>query len=114
VIDAMNRLRGNQARSTAQDLAEMLPGARVVKAFNTIGFENFTTAAERAQPAAMFVAADDAGAKATVLTLAGQIGFEPYDAGPLDNARALEEMARVWLALTQQHSRRVGFAISKG
>ncbi|HEY8819186.1 MAG TPA: NAD(P)-binding domain-containing protein, partial [Candidatus Limnocylindrales bacterium] len=43
VIDAMNRFGGDPARSTTQDLADLLPGVRLAKAFNTIGFENFTT-----------------------------------------------------------------------
>src|SRR4051812_33911969 len=58
VIDAMNRFGGDPTRSTAQDLADLLPGARLVKAFNTIGYENLTTARERQTPAAMFVAGE--------------------------------------------------------
>ncbi|MGZ6259875.1 MAG: NADPH-dependent F420 reductase [Candidatus Limnocylindrales bacterium] len=114
VIDAMNRLGGDPARSTSQDLAELLPGARVVKAFNTIGFENLTTARARRTPAAMFVAGDDPGAKRVALDLAAELGFRAEDAGPLANAKPLEEMVRVWLALTSVHGRRVGFAISDG
>ena len=50
VIDAMNRLGPDPERSTSEDLAELLPGARLVKAFNTIGFENLTTAHARQHP----------------------------------------------------------------
>jgi predicted dinucleotide-binding enzyme len=114
VIDAMNRFGGDPARSTAQDLADLLPGARVAKAFNTIGFESLTTAHDRRTPAAMFVAGDDPDAKAMAMRLAGEIGFEAEDAGPLANAKPLEEMVRVWLALAAQHGRGVGFAISRG
>src|SRR6187200_1818506 len=69
VIDAMNRFGGDPTRSTAQDLADLLPGARVVKAFNTIGFENLTTARSRSAPAVMFVAGDDPEAKQVALDL---------------------------------------------
>jgi hypothetical protein len=113
VIDAMNRFTGDPARSTTQDLADLLPGARLVKAFDTIGFENFTTAHARRTPAAMFVAGDDPEAKRVAMELATEIGFEAEDAGPLANAKALEEVARVWLALTEVHGRRVGFALSR-
>jgi len=113
VIDAMNRF-SDPLRSTTQDLADRLPGAKLVKAFNTTGFENMTTARERSQPAAMFVAGDDADAKRTAMTLAEEIGFVPEDAGPLANAPALEAMVKVWLALSQRHTRRVAFAISRG
>ena len=90
VIDAMNRLDGDPARSTTQDLADLLPGARLVKAFNIIGFENLATARARRSPAAMFVA------------------------GGLANTKSLEHMVRVWLALAQTHGRGIGFAISRG
>lgn len=113
VIDAMNRFTGDTARSTTEDLADLLPGARLAKAFDTIGFENFTTAHARRTPAAMFVAGDDPQAKRVAMALATEIGFEAEDAGPLENARALEEMVKVWFALTKVYGRRVGFALSK-
>ncbi len=115
VIDAMNRLfGGDPARSTAEDLADMLPGTRVVKAFNTIGFENFTTARTRKQKVSMFICGDDDEAKAIAAGLASDLGFEPEDVGPLSNAKALEEMVRVWLALAARHGRSIGFALTQG
>jgi predicted dinucleotide-binding enzyme len=114
VIDAMNRLDGDPTRSTTEDLADLLPGARLVKAFNTIGFENYVTARERAVPTAVFVAGDDAEAKRVAMDLAGQLGFSPEDAGGLANARSLEMMVPVWFALAQAHGRGVGFAVSLG
>jgi predicted dinucleotide-binding enzyme len=114
VIDAMNRLGGDPSRSTSDDLAELLPGARIVKAFNTIGFENLATARARQTPAAMFVAADDPAAKALVMGLAADLGFRAEDAGSLANAKPLEEMVKVWLALAARHGRGIGFAISDG
>jgi hypothetical protein len=114
VIDAMNRFTGDPARSTTEDLADLLPGARLVKAFNTTGFENYTTARARLQPAAMFIAADDAEAKRLTMGLATEIGFEAIDAGGLANAKPLELMVKVWLALTAVSGRTVAFAISRG
>jgi 8-hydroxy-5-deazaflavin:NADPH oxidoreductase len=114
VIDAMNRFDADAGRSTIQDLAARLPGAKLVKAFNTTGFENYTTAAERTIPAAMFVAGDDPDAKRVAMALASEIGFRPEDAGGLANAKVLEEMVRVWLALAQVHGRTVAFAVSEG
>lgn len=114
VIDAMNRLDGEPGRSTTQDLAAQLPGAKLAKAFNTTGFENLATAATRTVPVAMFVAGDDADAKRTAMALAADIGFRPEDAGGLANAKPLEDMVRVWLALATVHGRTVGFSISDG
>ena len=114
VIDAMNRFTGDLTRSTIADLAELLPGARLAKAFNTTGFENYTTARDRRQPAAMFVAADDPEAKRVAMALAAEIGFEAFDAGGLSNAKPMELMVKVWLALAASADRTIAFAVSKG
>lgn len=114
VIDAMNRLSGDTPRSTAEDLADLLTGARLVKAFNTIGYENFTTGRTRREKAVMFIAGDHPEANAVAASLAADLGFQPEDVGPLTNAKALEEMVRIWLALAQRHGRRVGWALSEG
>jgi predicted dinucleotide-binding enzyme len=59
--------------------AERMPGARPVKAFNTLtsGFQG--EAAGRG--VAMFLAGEDAEAKRLVAGLIGDIGFEPVDVG---------------------------------
>jgi predicted dinucleotide-binding enzyme len=113
VIDAMNRFSGDPARSTAQDLADLLRGAKVVKAFNTTGFENMSTAGGRRQKAAMFIAGDHPEANAVAASLAADLGFQPEDVGALTNAKPLEEMVKVWLALAERHGRSVAFALSE-
>src|SRR5437879_13297924 len=94
VIDAMNRFSGDPTRSTAQDLADLLRGAKVVKAFNTIGFENMSTAAARHQKAVMFIAGDHPEANAVAASLAAELGFQAEDVGPLTNAKLLAGRAR--------------------
>ena len=97
VIDAMNRF-SDPLRSTTQDLADRLPGARLVKAFNTTGFENMSTARERSLPAAMFIAGDDGQAKARVTEILRAFGWrEPIDAGPIASSRLLEALAMLWV-----------------
>ena len=73
-----------------------------------------TKSASRAQRAMMPVAGDDSAAKQIAMDLATALGFEAVDAGPLANAHALEEMVRVWIALSQVHGRGVAFALSRG
>jgi predicted dinucleotide-binding enzyme len=60
------------------------------------------------------VAGDDPQAKAIAMDLAAELGFRAEDAGPLANAKPLEEMVKIWLALSRRHGRQVGFAISDG
>jgi predicted dinucleotide-binding enzyme len=96
VIDAMNYYPdrdGNIAaldsgKSTSSEMvAAHLPGARVVKAFNTIWFEHLKTKGNKSAPIdqrrAIFISGDDADAKAAVSHLIEEIGFGPYDVGSL-------------------------------
>lgn len=58
-----------------------------------------------------FVAADDADAKKTAQELAGAIGFDAVDAGPLANARLLEPLGylNIQLGYVLGHGTQVGF-----
>ena len=79
--------------SGAEELQKKLPRANVVKAFNTVFSNAMATGQNSGTPLTVFVAADDAGAKSTVIELGKGIGFDAVDAGPLSNARLLEPMA---------------------
>jgi predicted dinucleotide-binding enzyme len=66
----------------------------VVKAFSTVPsnlLDERRWTAPRATPP-VFVAGDDASAKADVTTLAGDAGFSTLDAGPLTAARSIEQL----------------------
>ena len=96
VIDATNALTPDYqlavgyTTSGAEELQKKLPQARVVKAFNTVFAQHMDNGKVGTTPITALVAADDATAKQTVLTLAQDLGFETVDAGPLKNARLLE------------------------
>lgn len=101
LIDVTNRFDPThlQGKSNAELIQEMVPGARVVKAFNTL------LAARQSDPVLNdiqldgFVAADDADAKQQVLDLVKSMGLRPIDAGPLAMSRALEGMALLNISL---------------
>jgi 8-hydroxy-5-deazaflavin:NADPH oxidoreductase len=77
--------------SATQELSKVAPGdARFVKAFNTIFAGTLVEGQVAGQPIDVFVAADDADAKATVSTLIEDGGLRAVDAGPLHRARELE------------------------
>jgi NADPH-dependent F420 reductase len=88
--------------SAAEAIAAEAKGARVVKAFNTAGFEVFADPRFGGEAASLFLCGDDPAAKQTVAGLARELGMEPADCGPLAQARRLEELALLWISLAVQ------------
>jgi hypothetical protein len=119
VIDATNpiapglQLAVGYTTSAAEQLAAYLPGAHVVKAFNTTGSENMLDPLYKGEPITMFICGDDEDAKATVTELAETLGFEVADVGGLETARLIEPMALVWinLAIKQGLGRNIAFKL---
>ena len=63
--------------------AELLPGARIVRAFNAIGAARMSTAYEEPGRVGMPIASDDAEAIAVASRLIREIGYEPIVIGGL-------------------------------
>jgi 8-hydroxy-5-deazaflavin:NADPH oxidoreductase len=76
--------------SNAERIARLAPGAQVVKAFNTLGFETMLDPKVADGPVTVPIVGDDRAAKARVAALAREIGLEAVDVGPLRHARILE------------------------
>jgi NADPH-dependent F420 reductase len=85
--------------SVAEEVQTLLPLAKVVVAFNTVFAPLLDLGYDGVKPPQVFYAGDDAGAKAKVAALIEKIGFVPYDAGPLENARQIEAMANLAIRL---------------
>ena len=81
--------------SAAEELQAHAPGARVVKAFNTIFSDLLLREARNGTSLQVFLASDDAKAKRAVESLVRAMDFEPVDAGPLRNSRFLEPMGEM-------------------
>ena len=110
VVDATNRMSFGASgpdidttASNAEELAALLPGAKVVKAFNTLLASNQSDPFAEGVQLDGFVAGDDADAKAVVLDLIASIGLNPIDAGPLSRARQLEGLAFLNITLNMTH-----------
>ena len=85
--------------SAGEQVAAWAPGAKVVKAFNTIGAGNMGNADFKGVPADGFYCGDDPSAKTAVADLIRDAGMNPVDVGPLRNARLLEPLAMLWIDL---------------
>jgi predicted dinucleotide-binding enzyme len=118
LIDLLNPLLPDLSGlevGTTTSAGELVAGwarsARVVKAFNTVGYNVMANADFGADRPVMFYCGDDAGAKQQVKPLIEQLGFEAIDAGPLTQARLLEPFALLWISLAykQGQGREIGF-----
>lgn len=101
VVDVTNPVREDFSglslgfdTSAAEEIQQLLPQARVVKAFNTVFAQIYQQGLEfDGRQVQTFVAADDDAAKQTVLAMATDAGFDAVDAGVLTNARFIEPLA---------------------
>lgn len=102
VIDITNPLSADymsltigHITSAAEEIARAVPGAQVVKAFNTLFAQVLADGPVFAdnQRGSVFVASDSERAKQTAVSLARSLGWNTVDAGGLVNARYLEPLA---------------------
>jgi len=99
VIDAMNNYTSTGdvqdlgSSTSSEEIAQRLLSARLVKAFNTLYFETLRTSGktEPKNRLVLFVAGDDAEAKAVVSKLIEEIGFAPFDTGSLREGGRLQQ-----------------------
>lgn len=105
LIDATNPLGaglrlqyGPHGESGGEQIQAATPKARVVKAFNTTGYENMANPVYDGEPTLMPYAGDDPAAKKIVHDLATALGFDAADAGPLERSRELEHLAALWIS----------------
>ncbi|HEY5554961.1 MAG TPA: NADPH-dependent F420 reductase [Cellulomonas sp.] len=102
--------------SAAQQIAALVPGAHVLKAFNT----NFaaTLATGKVGGGAtttVLVAGDDADAKATLVGVVEAAGLGAVDAGSLKRAQQLEALGflQLTLAVGERIARTGGFSLAR-
>jgi predicted dinucleotide-binding enzyme len=99
-----------EGSSGAQEIAKAAPaGAHVVKAFNTL-FSNVLAAGPvEGRPLDVFIAGDDAQAKARVSAFIESLGLRPMDAGQLLMARALENAGLLEMGLVANSVKHTNF-----
>ncbi len=101
--------------SAAEVLADRLPDARVLKAFNTTFAATLVSGTVGPVPTAVLVAGDDADAKAALIAVVEGGGLRGVDAGPLKRAHELEALGflQLTLAAGEKTAWTTGFALER-
>jgi predicted dinucleotide-binding enzyme len=99
VLDATNPHEPIVGASGAEEVAVRAPGARVVKAFNTVAAPVVAQAAAAPGRLSLLYCGDHAGAKRVAAGLIVDAGFVPVDAGRLEVAREVEALGRLLVDL---------------
>lgn len=101
--------------SAAAEIAAQVPGAHVLKAFNTNFAATVATGSVGDQDTTVLIAGDDAAAKATLAAIIQGGGLTAVDAGSLKRARELEAVGflQLTLAVGEKTSWNTGFALVK-
>lgn len=114
LVDATNRVAGYQpftlgeisGRTSSEVVADLAPGAKVVKAFNSVPMAWISDFSKEKPNTVLFVSGDDDSAKKTVSDLIEQMGFSPIDIGSLAVGGRLQQLggplAGVNLVLTER------------
>ena len=117
VIDITNPLNAEMSAltvgftsSAAEEIQKAAPGARIVKAFNTVFAQILGGEATNNAKVQVLYAGDDSAAKDSVRSLIESAGFESVDAGPLANARYLEPLGMLNIYLGYVAGRGTGDA----
>jgi predicted dinucleotide-binding enzyme len=82
---------------TGQAMAQYLPGARVVKAFNALGSRMLAEPAPNGVKIGVPIAGDNAADRELVARLVRDAGFEPVIVGPLARAKEFDRGTPVWV-----------------
>jgi len=83
-------------RSLMEDLQKLLPDAKFVKAFNSVGNAVMYKPKFSGTKPTMFICGNDEGAKKTVIDILNAFGHETEDMGKAEAARAIEPLCMLW------------------
>jgi len=101
-----------EGSSGAQEIAKAAPAsAHVVKAFNTLPSDVLAAGSAEGRLLDVFIAGDDAQAKARVSMFIESLGLRPMDTGQLPMARALENATLLHLGLVAHAVKHTNFVL---
>jgi 8-hydroxy-5-deazaflavin:NADPH oxidoreductase len=110
VIDATNDVQGT---GTLHALEALSDGAHPVRAFNTLGWENFADPVFDGVVADLFYAAEEDHAKEVAERLIADVGLRPVWLGGVDAFNLVDSLTQLWFTLAFQRKlgRRLAFKL---
>ena len=85
-----------QNESLMEQLQQEFPDAHFVKAFNSVGSDLMVNPRLEDGRPSMFICGNEAAAKKAVTEILDQFGWETWDMGAVEAARAIEPLAILW------------------
>jgi predicted dinucleotide-binding enzyme len=112
IIDAANKMGASTPNSFAA-LQQYTPHARIYRAFNTYGWENFANSDFEGGPADLFFCGTDGEVRATIEQLIADIGLRPMYLGGVEQVGVVDSILGLWfsLAVGQRKGRHLTFKV---
>ena len=113
VVDTTNDMSGSGELHALEELAD---GALPVRAFNTLGWENFADPVVGGVQADLLYAADEGRAREVAEQLIHDVGLNPVCVGGVEAFDVVDGVTTLWfqLAFRQGLGRRVAFKVLTG
>lgn len=112
IIDATNKVRQAEMSSLGY-ISSQAPNAKLFRAFNSLGWENFDKPHLGNVQIDLFYCGHSGEAQQTVHKLIADIGLRPVYVGNLDQVAVIDALTRLWFALAfeQGYGRRLAFKL---
>jgi predicted dinucleotide-binding enzyme len=111
VIDAANRMGGGGPTDSFATFQRVTPNARVYRAFNTYGWENFENPSYNGEQADLFYAGPDGESQTQVEQLISDVGLRPLRLGGTDQIATVDALLGIWFTLMRTHGRHLAFKV---
>jgi predicted dinucleotide-binding enzyme len=105
VLDAANSFGAGPAHH-AEAFARHAPGALMVRAFNSLGWENFADPRFGDERADLYWCGPEGRASEVAERIIADVGLRPVRVGGVEAIDAVDSVARLWFALVRAHGRR--------
>jgi predicted dinucleotide-binding enzyme len=114
-VDTTNRFGAPVVNNVAA-IAAAAPQAKIYRAFNSLGWENFAEPVIDGEQADLFYCGPEGESRAVIERLIGDVGLRPVRVGGIETAPLVDSVGSLWVALVrgQHKGRRMAFRLLGG